>query len=72
MQAYVIVYDRKIGKIMRQRIIYDTYGVRYYIQGNNLIAQAYIEEAYQWRIQEKYEYDSRGSKTQVHVIAYTQ
>ena len=40
-------------EVPRENCDYDAYGVKYYIQGDNLIAQPYIEEPYQWQIQEK-------------------
>ena len=42
----------EIEKITEERN-FDTYGAKYSIQGNCLIAQPYAEEQYQWQIQEK-------------------
>lgn len=43
----------EIEEVSRENCDYDTYGVQYYIQGNNLVAQPHVEEQYQWQIQEK-------------------
>lgn len=40
-------------EIPRENCDYDAYGVKYYIQGYNLIAQPAFEEPYQWQIQKK-------------------
>ena len=40
-------------EIPRENCDYDTYGVKYYIRGSNVIAQPYSEEPYQWEILEK-------------------
>lgn len=43
----------EIEVISREKCDFDSYGVKYYIQGNDLIARPYSEEPYRWEILEK-------------------